>query len=109
MTDIAQLFADIAHAKQVAETSTAHLQDGGACNLDSTFYPLAKGERSAPIVLAFARNGVHSFPLRWAGMRGVLATPPGSGCADRRYQSNECFLKTLQMLDWPVIGYYQLD
>lgn len=109
MTDLARLASDIEFAKTIAETSTANLKDDGACNLDSTFFRLKKGERSGPIVLAFARNGVHASVGRWIGMRGVFLSPPGSGCANRRHAANEAFLDALKVHGWPVLGYYQLD
>ena len=108
MTDLAKLSHDAVTAKLKAEAVAPDYPDKGSCNLDSTFYCLGKGEKSAPVVAAFEIAGLKASATRWIG-RGVMVYPPTDACADRRHQVNEVFIHVMRNAGWPVIGYYQLD
>lgn len=108
MIDCSKLENDAVIAKIEAESVASGVPDVGSCNLDSTFFPFSKGQRSAPVVSAFKIAGLQAHATRWIG-RGVMVSPPTDGCANRRHEANEVFIHVLKKAGWPVIGYYHLD
>lgn len=108
MIDTAKLTNDAVTAKLEAEAIAEDYPDTGSCNLDSAFFCLEKGQKSAPVVAAFEIAGLMASATRWIG-RGVMVYPPTDACASRRHEVNEVFIHVMRKAGWPVIGYYQLD
>lgn len=108
MTDYDKLAADARTAKQVALIACQASDDGGSANLDATFYPLEKGQRSARVVAAFRAAGLQASETRWIG-RGVMVQPPGTGQGNKRYASNQALHRSLSASGWSVVPYCQMD
>lgn len=108
MTDFSKLTADARTAKQVALIACQATDDGGTANLDATFFPIEKGQRSAGIVAALRAAGLQASEARWLG-RGVMVQPPGVGQGNKRYVSNQALYRSLAASGWPVTPYYQMD
>jgi hypothetical protein len=108
LVDVDKLTTDAKLARLLAEAADAVTVDNGSCNLDATFFSLAKGQRAEPIVRAFAAAGLSASATRWIG-RGVMVQPPGSGQANRRHAANQALRESLGRSGWPVTCYYQMD
>lgn len=106
--DADKLTQDAKLARMLAEATELVTVDNGSCNLDATFFSLAKGERAEPVLRALALAGVSASQTRWLG-RGVLIQPPGGGQANKRYAANQALYQSLQRAGWPVTPYYQMD
>lgn len=105
---IQKLTADCETAKRVALRAIVELEDGGTCNLDSTFLAIEKGVPTKTVLDAVTSSGLMARPSKWLG-RGVMISPPGTGQAKRRMASNEALLDSLKSAGWPVSPFYQMD
>lgn len=103
-----KLTDDCKMAKRVALKAIVELDDGGTCNLDSTFLAIEKGVPTKKVLDAVIKSGLMARPSKWLG-RGVMISPPGTGQANRRMTSNEALLDSLKGAGWPVSPFYQMD
>jgi hypothetical protein len=108
MTILDKLTTDAKLARVLAEAADRATADEGTCNLDATFFQLAKGERAEPIVRALSGAGLRAYPSRWIG-RGLIVAPPTSGQANKRYAANQTLCESLRRAGWPVLAYSQMD
>lgn len=106
--ELSKLTQDAKLARMLAEATDRVTVDNGSCNMDATFFPLGKGERSGPVVSALCAAGLHAGPTRWIG-RGVMVQPPTTGQANKRHASNQALCESLKRAGWPVLSYYQMD
>lgn len=106
--ELDKLTQDAKLARLLAEATNAVTVDNGTCNLDATWFPLEKGQRSGPVVAALQAAGLQAGQTRWLG-RGVMVQPPGGGQANQRAATNEALCDSLRRAGWPVLAYYQMD
>lgn len=106
--DLEKLTKDCIAAKNAAIAAASQVDDGGSCNLDSTFLALEKGVRATRIVGAITAAGLRAYPADWHG-RGIMITSPVAAQAYKRYAANTALADSLRAAGWPVTPYYQMD
>ena len=106
--DFDKLTRDACQASRMAHIAAAATDDGGTCNQDAAFFPMQKGQRSAPCIEALRKAGLSAYASRWIG-RGIMVYPPAAGQANKRAAANEAFTKSMSDSGWNVLPYYQTD
>ncbi len=92
-----------------ARAAADAVADDGACNLDSTFILLDKGDRGRWLEKQILATGLRCHKRRWIGMRGIMVTPPNEGQAGKRSASNQAFCDALRAGGVRAITYMQMD
>ena len=91
-------------AMEAAQTT----DDGGTCNMDSTFITWPRVNEAA-FTMVMDQACLSGWKTKWLGSTGIMITPPNVGQADKRCKAAETVTKVFKEFGYSASTWYQMD
>ena len=96
------------NAYSAALEASGTIDDGGTCNLDSTFIKWPRLNETA-FNIVMESSCLNGYKTKWLGSMGVIIVPPNSGQANKRSKAAEAMTRTFREFGYTAQTWYQMD